>query len=113
MTAPVGIRKGKEFSYMHPIIFAPDSEALSHLIRVSAFLSLEPAGVHGFQFHFDDRNSIPTQFDIQGKDVTFLIDGPGGERISAVDVIWSEQTNTAGLEVCLDQSCASLVDYRD
>lgn len=83
------------------------------MIRVSAFLSLEPLGVHGFRFHFDDRDSIPAQADFQGKDATFLIDGPGGEKISAMDIIWSEQTNTAGFEVCLDQPCASFVGFRD
>lgn len=98
---------------MHPTIFAMDSEALCHMTRVSTFLGLEPLGVHGFQFHFDDRDSIPAQADFQGKEATFLIDGPGGERIFALDILWSEQTDTAGVEVCFDQSYASFVDVRD
>lgn len=92
MTAATGIslKKRKGFTRMHPTIFATDCEALCHMTRVSAFLSLEPFGVYGFQFHFDDRDSIPAQADFPGNDlshVTFLIDGPGGERISALDII--------------------------
>jgi hypothetical protein len=97
---------------MHSTIFATDAEAPCHLTWVSAFLSLEPHGIHGFRFHFDNRDPVPAQSNAQGKEVTFLIDGPGGERISALDVLWSEQTNTVGAEVFLDQSCTSGADYR-
>lgn len=100
-TSSLGLRSASgEFSYMHPVIFAKDAETLRHLTRVSAFLSLEPNGVHGFQFHFDDRDSIPTQYNAQGKEVSFLIDGPGNEVISALDVIWGDQTGMVGAEVC-------------
>lgn len=86
---------------MHPTVFATDLSAPYHLTQVSAFLGLEPYGVYGFQFHFDDREPIPAQFDNQFNEVTFLIDGPGGERISVMDVVWSERTKTVGAEVFL------------
>lgn len=91
---------------MHPIIFAKDDKALRHLTRVSAFLSLDPNGVYGFQFHFDDRDSIPTQCNTHGKEVSFLIVGPGKEAISGLDIIWSEPTTTVGAEVSHDHCCA-------
>lgn len=101
MTAAKGIGQGNKFSYVHPTIFATDLEASCHLTRVSALLGFESCGIYGFQFHFDDRDPIPAQFDTRGNDVTFLIDGPGGERISSLDIIWSNRTETVGAEVFL------------
>ena len=101
MIEAVGIRQGNKFSYMHPTIFATDLQASCHLTRVSALLSFESCGIYGFQFHFDDRDPIPAQFDTQGNDVTFLIDGPGGERISSLNILWSKRTETVGAEVFL------------
>lgn len=71
-TSSLGLKSDGEFSYRHPIIFAKNAETLCHLTRVSSFLSLEPNGVHGYQFHFDDRDSIPMHCNAQGKEVSFL-----------------------------------------
>lgn len=85
---------------MHSTIFATEAEALFHLVRVSAFLSLEPNGIYDFQFHFNDRDPSPARCNTPGKDLTFFIDGAGGERISALDIIWCNQTGAVGTEVC-------------
>lgn len=98
---------------MHPTIFAPDIKILCHLNRVSAFVSLEPNGIHGFQFHFDDRDPVPKKCDAQGKDIPFLIDGPGGERVFALDVIWCDQTGVVGAEVCAYDSYTLAISRSD
>ena len=54
--------------------------------------------VHGFRCHFNDRESIPTVW-IPGKDIPCLIDGPGGERIIGIEVLWSDTNRIAGLSV--------------
>lgn len=84
---------------MYPTIFAHDLEALGHIVRVTAFMSFKHKGIDGFQFHYDDREAIPTQPSFEGREVTFLMDGPGGERISGLEVLWSDQSRHVGIIV--------------
>ena len=88
-----------EFSYMVYTIFAEEPAAATHLVRVSAFLGTNPAGIHGFQFYFDDREMISSSFWIRGKEIPFLVDGPGGERLVGFDTLRSLKTGYVGLSV--------------
>ncbi|KAL8786433.1 MAG: hypothetical protein Q9195_008203 [Heterodermia aff. obscurata] len=101
VAAPSGERHDAKFSYLNHTIFAQESGAAEHLIRVSVFIDIPPfqLGVKGFQFHFDDRESIPPPFSIPGKEVSMLIDGPGGETISGIDVLRSGTAKYAGLKL--------------
>ena len=87
------------FSYRCHTSFGRSTEAASHLVRVTCFLDLD-ARVRGFRFHFDDREPVPvnTQW-ISGKIITYLADGPGGERIEGLEVSWSDKNEVAGLDV--------------
>lgn len=84
---------------MQHTVFAEQPEAAEHLVRVSAFLDLSPVGVQGFQFHFNDREAIPPPFSFRGKEITFLMDGTGGEKLIGFDVLRSKKSGHAGLLV--------------
>ena len=94
-------RHDGRFSYLSHTIFALQLGAAEHLIRVSVFIDVPPfhLGIRGFQFHFDDRECIPPPFSIPGKEVSMLIDGPGGETILGIDVSRSDTATYAGLKV--------------
>ena len=84
---------------MDQTTFAQNDQASKHLIRINVFLDLEPVGVHGFQYHFDDRDPVPEQSPVRGKHLPLLIDGPGGERLRGMHVFWSNKAKCAGLMV--------------
>lgn len=73
-------------------------EATEHLVKIDAFLDSD-SSVHGFRFCFNDRESIPAGW-IPGKAISCLIDGPGGEKINGLEVLWSTFNKIAGLKVC-------------
>ena len=74
-------------------------ETLSHLTQITGYLSSERRGITAFRFHYNDRPAEPRQIPFEGLDVPFLIDGPGGERICGLKVLWSDQTQHTGVIV--------------
>lgn len=67
-------------------------------MRIDIFMDSESL-IYGFKCHFNDRESTPNWW-IPGKAVPCLIDGPGGERINGMEVIWSDTNEIAGLNIC-------------
>ena len=78
--------------------FGYKAEATEHLVKIDAFMDFD-SSVHGFRFCFNDRESIPAGW-IPGKAISCLIDGPGGEKINGLEVLWSNLNKIAGLKVC-------------
>ena len=72
-------------------------EATEHLVKIDAFMDSD-SSVHGFRFCFNDREAVPAGW-IPGKAVSCLIDGPGGEKINGMEVLWSNTNKIAGLKV--------------
>ena len=77
--------------------FGYTAEATEHLVRIDAFMDSD-SSVHGFRFYFDDREPVPAGW-IPGKAITCIIDGPGGEKINGMEVLWSNLNKIAGLKV--------------
>ena len=74
-----------------------EAETIDHLVKIDVFMDSDSL-VHGFRFCFNDRESIPTGW-IPGKAISCLIDGPGGEKINGIEVLWSNFNKIAGLKV--------------
>ena len=87
------------FSYRYHTSLGISTEAAGHLVRVTGYLDWD-SRVRGFRFQFDDREPVPvtTQW-IPGKSITYMVDGPGGERIQGLEVLWSDRNEIAGLDV--------------
>ena len=87
------------FSYRCHTPFGNSTEAAGHLVRVTGFLDCD-SRVRGFRFQFADSEPVPiaTQW-TPGKSITYMVDGPGGERIQGWEVFWSERNEIAGLDV--------------
>ena len=77
--------------------FGDKVEATEHLVKIDAFMDPD-SSIHGFRFCFNDRESIPAGW-IPGKVIPCLIDGPGGEKINGMEVLWSNFNKIAGLKV--------------
>ena len=77
--------------------FGYEVEATEHLVKIDALMDSD-SFVHGFRFCFDDRESVPTGW-IPGTAISCLIDGPGGEKINGMEVLWSNSNKIAGLKV--------------
>lgn len=99
MTGSSRGRDDETFAFFRPTGFAKTADDLSHLVRITGFMALQPPGLTGLQFHFDDREPIPEEPLWRGHGVDFSIDGPGGERLSAVDVFWDEEELSLGVGV--------------
>ncbi|PWY82080.1 hypothetical protein BO70DRAFT_314743 [Aspergillus heteromorphus CBS 117.55] len=57
-------------------------QRLPHLTRVVAHMLIQSAPIIGLQFYYDDQQ--PLKFGGQGLiEISFLVDGPGGERITS------------------------------
>ena len=93
------MNKETTFYYMDHATFAPDAQLLEEITHVSVFLDREPAGIHGIQVHFDDREPVPQYTPGRGKGVPVLINGAGGERMHKLVVLWSEASHCTGLKV--------------
>lgn len=88
-----------DFTYLHHTTFASNPQSLKHLTHVCVFADLNPPGIYGLQFHFDDRGPIPAVSPSQGKGVSFMINGVSGEYVSAAQTFYSERSQSAGLMV--------------
>ena len=88
---------GNAFSYRCLTTFEDKVGAAEHLIQINAYMDTDSL-IHGFRCLFNDREAEPTEW-IPGKAVPCLIDGPGGERINGMEVIWSDTHKIAGLNV--------------
>ena len=91
--------KGNLFSYRCHTSLGTSTEAAGHLVQVTGFFDCD-SRVRGFRFGFDDSWPVPitTQW-IPGKSITYMVDGPGGERIQGLEVFWSDRNEIAGLDV--------------
>lgn len=88
---------GDAFSSRCFVGFGDKVEAAEHLVKIDACMNTD-SSIHGFRFCFNDRESIPTGW-IPGKAIPCLIDGPGGERINGMEVLWSNFNKIASLKV--------------
>lgn len=88
-TPAVGLDDRNTFAYMHHFMFANDEETLNHLTGISASLDDNSPGIFHLHTYCDDRNAVPSSSRERDKEVNFLIDRPGGERIRALDIIRS------------------------
>ena len=88
---------GNAFSYRCITVLGDEVGATEHLVQVNAYIDTDSL-IHGFRCLFNDREATPTEW-IPGKAVPCLIDGPGGERINGIEVIWSDTNKIAGLNV--------------
>lgn len=88
---------GNAFSYRYITSFGDNIRAAENLVQINAYMDTESL-IHGFKCLFNHGEVTPTDW-IPGKTVPCLIDGPGGERINGMEVIWSDTNNTAGLNV--------------
>ena len=100
LTAAIGrYMKGILFSYRCHTSLGSSTETAGHLVQVTGFLDCD-SRVRGFRFGFADSGPVPvsTQW-IPGKSITYIVDGPGGERIQGLEVLWSDKNEIAGLDV--------------
>ena len=72
---------------------------LKHLTHLCVFVDLDPPGIYGIQFHYDDRGPIPAVSPAMGKGVSFMINGTLDETMCAALTFYSERSQSAGLTV--------------
>ncbi|KAF6232736.1 hypothetical protein HO173_008950 [Letharia columbiana] len=92
-----------DFTYLHHTTFASDPQSLKHLTHLCVFSDVNPPGIYGLQFHFDDRGPIPALSPSPGKGVSFMINGIRGECIAAIQTFYSERSQSAGLTIFTSQ----------
>ena len=82
-------------------------EAAAYLEQIDAHVDTK-SRIHGFRLRFKDRDPTPQGW-IPGKAISYLIDGPDGERIHGMEVLWSDETQISGFNV----RCIALSDTYD
>ena len=93
------------------IIFTSDAYAFSHLSKIFAFLSFKSLETYGFQFHFNDRESISAQCNFHDKEISFFINNVNEERVSALNVMWSDQTDAVDANVCFNYQSTLIYSF--
>ena len=100
-------RRETRFSYKCHTSLGISMEAAAYLEQIDAHVDTE-SRIHGFRLRFKDRDPTPKDW-IPGKAIPYLIDGPGGERIHGMEVLWSDETQMSGFNV----RCIAFSDTSD
>jgi len=97
----LGSTDPSQYNYLRHLTIAETENGLEHLVSISCIFNKESPNQRVLQLRFDDRGPIPyvapRLFDLAMK---VEIDGPGGERIVAVEVTSSDREGFRELKVC-------------
>ena len=99
VTGVAGFSVGDSFTCMRPSIFLSGSQSSNHLSLINCFVSPRLLGIFDFHSNVDDQEPVLGYQWLQGKEVSLLIDGANGERLSGMDVLWSHRTDHIGMTV--------------